>query len=150
MKLSDIPVKVEGTPRADGGLGGGVTALLHEILAKLEHFRATGEEDEIDLRSLPMTADDREALADALGRGEIEAVFDDPGGPSHVRETGIHGVWQIEHRDADDEIAASFIEITTIPALLITDRADVERGIATLRARLAAEPASGHTATGAS
>ncbi|HYW02604.1 MAG TPA: hydrogenase expression/formation C-terminal domain-containing protein [Gammaproteobacteria bacterium] len=139
MKLSDIGVRVEGGG-PPGGLGGGAVAILHEVLAMLERLLRTGEEAAIDLRSLPMAPGELDALAAALGQGEVDAVFDG-GGRSRVRETAVHGVWWVEHRDPDDEIIASFIEITTVPAILITDPADIRRGIDGLRRRLAQDAA---------
>ncbi len=139
MKLSDIGVQVE-KPGSEGGLAGASAAILQEILAMLERLLRAGEEGAIDLRSLPMAPRELDDLAAALGQGEVNAVFDG-GGRSRVRETGVHGVWWVEHRDPDDRIIASFIEITTVPAILITDPADIRRSIGGLRRRLAQDAA---------
>ncbi|HYW92993.1 MAG TPA: hydrogenase expression/formation C-terminal domain-containing protein [Gammaproteobacteria bacterium] len=139
MKLSDIGVRVE-VEGPEGGLGGGTVAILHEVLAMLERLLDAGEEGAIDLRSLPMAPAELDELSAALGEGELDAVFTG-GGRSRVRETGVHGVWWVEHRDPDDKIIASFIEITTVPAILITDPADIRRGIDGLHRRLAQDAA---------
>jgi len=134
MNLSEIPIRVEPN-LAEEGLGGGVKALLHEVLTMLERLVSTGTEGAVDLRSLPMTPDDWQGLYAALGEGGVDAVFES-NGRSRVRETAVPGVWWIEHRDADDNVVASFLEVTTVPPLLTTDLVDVRAGIPRLRAML--------------
>ena len=135
MNLSEIPIQVETHPPEEG-LGGGAKAILYEILTMLERLAETGTDGAVDLRSLPMQPDDWQNLAAALGEGDIDASFHDGAGRSRVRETGIHGVWWIEHRDPDDNVVASFIEVTTVPAILATDPADVRTGMQRLRQTL--------------
>lgn len=143
--LSDIPVRVEGPrPRiADpGGLGGGVQALLHEILVLLERLCDAGEAGAIDLGGMPMVPGDRERLAEVLGEGEVEAVVN-VGGMTRIRETGIAGVWWVEHRGADDEAVTEMIEVAQVPALLLSHRDDVAGSAEGLRQRLAAGNGAG-------
>lgn len=138
--LSDIPVRVETAapaPAADpGGLGGGVIAILHEVLALVEGLETGGTTGAIDLFSMPMIPGDRERLQEALGEGEITATFDSAG-VSTIRETGVAGVWWIEHRDPEDKIVADLIEVTTVPELLVSRPEEVRRGARQLRQRLA-------------
>lgn len=138
-RLSEIPVRVEGaappTP-PDRGLGGGVVAVLHEVAARLEALTQRGEPGSIDLATMPLAPADFDALRVALGEGEVAAEVD-ADGRSRVRETATHGVWWIAHRDADDNVLAEFIEITTVPAILRTAEADLTAGLERLRAHLA-------------
>jgi len=139
-KLSDIPVHVQGAasrPGDPGGLGGGVSALLHEIAVMLDRLHDSGEPGAIDLRSMPMVPGDRQRLQVALGEGEVEAVIRS-GGVTRIRETGIAGVWWIEHHGADDETVAEMIEVTQVPELLPSQKEDLQTGIQRLRQRLAA------------
>lgn len=137
--LSDIPVRVEAgaaAPAGDpGGLGGGVMAILHELLALLERLEADGTSGAVDLFSMPMVPGDRERLREALGEGELTATFDSAG-VSTIRETGVAGIWWIEHRDPEDKIVADLIEVTTVPELLVSQPAEVRRGARQLRQRL--------------
>jgi hydrogenase-1 operon protein HyaF len=139
-KLSDIPVYVQGVgsrPGDPGGLGGGVSALLHEIAVLLDRLHDSGEPGAIDLRSMPMVPGDRQRLQEALGDGEVEAVIRS-GGVTRIRETGIAGVWWIEYHGADDEMVAEMIEVAQVPELLPSQKEDLQTGIQRLRQRLAA------------
>jgi hydrogenase-1 operon protein HyaF len=131
MRLADIGVRIE-----SGGLGPGVTALLYEIADGVEHLASDGETGAIDLGSLPLSPVDREHLQRMLGTGEVEATLK-VDGLSHIRETGIPGVWWIEHRDARGGLIAELIEFTRIPEILCAAVEDLDRGAAVLRARVA-------------
>lgn len=131
LRLADIGVAVD-----RGGLGPGVTALLYEIADRVDRLAADGTTDAIDVASLPLNPVDRERLREALGAGEVTATFD-ADGVSQVRETGIAGVWWIEHRDARGQVIAELIEIAHIPEILGAAADDIGRGAAVLRARAA-------------
>ncbi len=132
LRLADIGVRVD----PGYGLGGGVTAVLHEIATRLERLADTGEFDIIDLRSLPLSPADRDRLQSVLGTGEVEATVKIDG-ESKVRETGIAGVWWIEHRDADGVVIADLLEIARVPEILNVAQDELGRGAAALRARIA-------------
>jgi hydrogenase-1 operon protein HyaF len=114
-------------------------SLLSEILEGLTSFCRTGEPSAIDLRSLPLTEDDRAALDAALGRGSVEAVVSS-GGDSDIWETGFSGVWWARHYDGNQRLVAERIEITAIPELLPSHGADILA--AAERLRLALTPAT--------
>lgn len=142
-RLAGIGVRVEpATPRdgavAHWGLGSGVLAILSEIADRLEQLAHDGTTATIDLRSLPMSPDDRLRLRDALGNGEIVASLH-ADGVSTMRETAIGGVWWIELCNEENEVQACFIEIAPVPSLLFSAAEDITRGAATLRTRLAAQ-----------
>ncbi len=152
-RLSQIPVTVEsgpvasGTPESQRGLGGGVTAVFHEIAAHLERLASAGEAGCVDLATMPLSHADYEQLRDALGEGEVDAqVFAD--GVSRVRETAVHGVWWIGHRDPEGNVLAESIEVTTMPRILRTDEADLAAGVERIRQRLAAYADHGSSAGG--
>jgi hydrogenase-1 operon protein HyaF len=115
-RLAGIPIRIEPAARVDG-LGGGVTAILHEIATLLERLASANEPAAIDLRSLPMSALDRTELKRALGEGEVRATLNAEG-LSTIQETRIPGVWWIEHRDSRDELVAELIEVTCLPEIL--------------------------------
>lgn len=112
-----------------------VPALLREIEALLTRLVGTGHSGRIDLRSLPLLPGDDERLADALGSGEVDAVIEALG-ETHVRETGVAGVWWVTHTNADGETVAAFIDITLMPDMLMTHADDARAGLAQLRSRL--------------
>ena len=137
VRLADIRVTLE----QGYGLGGGVHAVLAEVLRHLEQLAAGAAPHTIDLRSLPLNADDRARLAAALGDGEVSVTLE-LDGVSHVRETGATGVWWIEHRDARGDVIAEMLEIARIPEILDADPADIARSADALRERIRPAPAA--------
>ena len=137
-RLTDIPIRIEGPALpgaaldAAGGLGGGVIAILVELAALLERFAEDHEPAVIDLRSLPMSPQDRADLQRALGRGEVQATVD-ADGLSTVRETGVAGIWWVEHRDDQGELTAESLEVTRIPDFLATAPDEIAAGGRALR-----------------
>jgi hydrogenase-1 operon protein HyaF len=134
-RLSDIPIRIEPAPGAGGsggGLGGGVTAILSELVSLLERL-ATGQHcAAIDLRSLPMSAQDRVELRRALGEGEVQATLNAEG-ISNIRETQVPGVWWVEHHDRQGELMAELIEVTLMPQILMSALEEIAAGACALR-----------------
>ncbi len=117
-----------------------VETLLREIAALLANLAASGQAARIDLLSLPIGPAGRAALAERLGRGEVEAALD-AGGLSEIWETGFAGVWWVRHFGADDKLASEQIEIATIPAVLPSQPQDIDVAASRLAAGLAQPPA---------
>lgn len=99
-------------------------ALIWETLARLTQFAETGETATIDLGGLPMSKNDREALDDLLGRGEVSATIEVIG-RTEIWETQYSGVWRVRHFGMG-AIANDLIEITSCPKILFADRRDAE------------------------
>jgi hydrogenase-1 operon protein HyaF len=139
-RLTDIPVRVEPsarieTPAVVGGLGGGVAAILSELATLLERL-ANGETvSVVDLRSLPMSPQDRTELQRALGEGEVQATVNAEG-LSKIRETGVSGLWWVEHFDRHGELVAEMIEVTLVPQILASASDEIAAGARALRARI--------------
>jgi hydrogenase-1 operon protein HyaF len=155
-RLSDIPVRVEGSPTAgapappeaagcasaaseapgaSGGLAGGLSAILAELLSSLERLAATRLPTAIDLRSLPLSPQERAELQRALGEGEVQATVD-ASGVSTLRETGISGIWWVEHRDARGELIAELLEVAEVPQILSTASDELAAAARALREQI--------------
>jgi hydrogenase-1 operon protein HyaF len=140
-RLTDIPIRTEPraqveSPVSSGGLGGGVTAILFELVGHLERLAHEKTSATIDLRSLPMGPQDRAELQRALGEGEVRATVT-AGGLSNIRETHVPGIWWVEHRDGDGELIAELIEVTHVPEFLTSATDEIVCGARNLRAQLA-------------
>lgn len=133
--IKGIPIATEGALSATAVSHGNALPLLHEIEILLNDLVTTNKSASIDLRSLPMLPGDYEELRQVLGEGEVSATIDALG-PTRVRETAIHGVWWVTHRNADGEVTAEFIEVTCLPEILKTHPADARAAVETLRSRL--------------
>jgi hydrogenase-1 operon protein HyaF len=133
-RLTEIPIRIE-PPAPAGGLGGGVTAILSELVTLLERLADGAESAAIDLRSLPMSAQDRAELRRALGEGEVQATLNAEG-ISSIRETQVPGVWWLEHRDRDGEVIAELIEVTRMPPILMTASDEIAAGARALREQI--------------
>jgi len=127
-----------------------VLPLLHEIRHALLRLSANPGDDEpeggtaastervttvIDLRSLPLAPGEEEHIETLLGVGEVRAELDALG-PTIAQETRIPGVWVVTHRNASDEIVAKFIEVTRMPAILLSQDEDIRRGVDQLNEEL--------------
>ena len=144
-RLEDISIRVEAAASAElpvppdraaaGGLGGGIAALLSVLATLLEQLAQSDSPSAIDLRSLPMSPQDRAELERVLGEGEVRATVSAQG-LSTVRETGMSGIWWVEHRDAQGEPVAELLEVTRIPQILSSALDEVAAAAASLRAQL--------------
>lgn len=132
--LQNIGIEVRVEP--DGGLGGGVRAILYELAGMLETLLESGRGNAIDLRSLPFAPGEYEQLRAALGTGEVSAEVLALG-PTVIRETGIRGVWWVIHYNTSDQVLAEFLEVTRVPQLLKTEVDDIGEGLDLLHERLA-------------
>jgi hydrogenase-1 operon protein HyaF len=119
----------------DGQTTGMARSVLSEIGTLLERLARCGEENAIDLRSLPLTEADRAQLEALLGRGEVRAELE-VAGESEVWETAYPGAWWIRHRGAGGRIASEEIAICRIPAILVTHPVDIEAAAARIRDEL--------------
>jgi hydrogenase-1 operon protein HyaF len=133
-RLTDIGIRIE-APTRRGGLGGGVAAVLSELVGMLERVALGGDAATIDLRSLPMSPQDRIELQQTLGQGEVQATLSAEG-VSTLHETGVSGVWWVEHRDRHGELIAELIEVVAIPQILAASRDEMIAGGRALRERL--------------
>ncbi len=120
-------------------------SLIVEIADHLARLAATGEGAAIDLRSLPMTAADRDDLEGFLGRGEVAAELD-VAGKSHVWETRYAGVWWVRHLMADGRVATETIEIAPVPSLLAACAEDIATAARNLRHTLSERNGTGDAA----
>jgi len=133
-RLDDINVRVEGISWTTQN----TFPLLHEIRHALADFLTDGQETTIDLQRLPMGPADEARLFEILGRGEVEAQLNALGN-SLIRETGIPGVWLIEHFNADQQLVAKLIEVTAMPSILKSQPEDIRDGLVKLNERLATD-----------
>ena len=114
---------------------GNARPVLNEILAALEALIADGTTATIDLGAIPFAAGDERLLDEVLGKGEVVATLSVMG-QSHVEETGIPGVWRIDHFDENGETLSRFVEITYLPEILKSQPEDAQSGLRRLAARL--------------
>lgn len=135
--LEDIDIQVEGPASAPST--GNALPLLHEIRHALERLLEDGASTVIDLGAMPLAPQDERQLLDQLGTGEVEARLKVLGS-SVVRETGVGGVWLVEHANAAGEPIGRFIEVGFVPAILRSQPEDVRDGLDHIAHRLSQEP----------
>lgn len=114
-----------------------VRALLAEIAQLVDGLARNGGDARVDLRSPPLTPQERTELEEALGRGAVSARVN-AARKTDVRETHFPGVWWVTHHDEREAVVAEFIEVCAVPEILATPAEDIARGLAELRARMAA------------
>jgi len=144
-RLDKIPIRIEGRalpggpvpsddPAQSGGLGNGVSAILAELATLLEQLAESQIPAAIDLRSLPMSPQDRDELKRVLGDGEVQATVN-ADGLSSIRETSFSGVWWVTHCDAQGKLIAELLEVTRVPEMLASASDEIAAAARTLRQR---------------
>lgn len=126
-------MRVEGTLK-DAFRTENLVPLLHEVAAALRQLSETGAGTTIDLSAMPFSAQDEADLRANLGEGEVSAVVN-AFGPTQVRETGLPGVWLVEHQDGDGRRLAMHLEVTRVPSILVTPNEDIVDGLKAFEAR---------------
>ena len=114
---------------------GNALPLLHEIKQALAQLLDAGTEHVIDLGAIPFGPGDERIFEEILGDGEVNATLSIMG-KSEVRETGVPGVWRVDHFDEKGDLQSRFIEVTFMPDILKTQREDAVQGLETLTQRL--------------
>lgn len=109
--------------------------ILFEIRHALARLIDEGQETMIDLRGMPMSSGEEKRIEAFLGVGEVRAMIDTLG-PSEVCETAIPGVWFVRHRNTEQELIGTFIEITYVPSILKSQIEDIQDGLTRLDERL--------------
>lgn len=116
-----------------------VSELLRVLLSELRDMVIalveTGASNFLDLKSLPLTPNDLEQLRLILGKGEVEAIITALG-PTHVSETLIPGVWWVTHKNSNDEVINEFIEVTSLPEILLTQHEELWHSADVMEGRL--------------
>ncbi|MGB0723625.1 MAG: hydrogenase expression/formation C-terminal domain-containing protein [Gammaproteobacteria bacterium] len=130
-------VAVEFLPQGTDGTvpSGNVEPLLHEIVHALEALARDGATAIIDLEAMPLAPGEADRIRAVLGEGEVRCTLSALG-ESSVAETGIPGVWWIEHHNAEGILMSRFIEVTRIPSILLTAPEDLTEAATVLRARM--------------
>jgi hydrogenase-1 operon protein HyaF len=121
---------------------GNVPLLLNELRHALERLLADGTPHAIDVRAIPLAPGEEQRLLGALGEGELVAQLEAQG-RSEIRESAYPGIWCITHYDAAGSVVGRFIEVTFMPALLASQRPDVELGLARLSRALGQSDGAG-------
>ena len=145
-RLAEIAIRIEGpalpggpAPSADparsGGLGNGVLAILAELATLLEQLVESQTPAAIDLRSLPMSPQDRTELERVLGDGEVQATVK-ADGLSSIRETRFSGIWWVTHCNAQGESIAELLEVTRVPEMLASAPDEIAAAAHALRERM--------------
>lgn len=137
--LDEIPIRVE----TGEGLARNALPVLHELRHALRRLIETGETTVIDLHAMPFGPGDEEQLLAALGTGEVSARLTALG-ESRIAEASYPGVWIVDHYNTHGQRIAYHIEVTSVPAVLVTQPEDMADGLERLEAALAepAEPES--------
>ena len=108
-----------------------VAPLLHEVKHALARLIKNNEMAVIDLRSIPLAPGEEEKILNALGQGEVQSQLNALG-LSEIIETQYAGVWLITHYNDENDIIGRFIEVTTMPDILRSQKEDVIEALSRL------------------
>ncbi len=136
QKLQDIAVRVEAREGADPAIDhSNAIPVMHEVLHALRRLKERGEVTTIDLKSMPFSPAEEEALLRFLGCGEVSIELQSLG-KSHICETFYPGVWLIDHSNAAGERIALSIEVNRIPEIVKSQPEDISDGVSRLEQQL--------------
>ncbi len=110
-------------------------AVLAEVASLLGVLSETGDHGVIDLRGLPLSAEDLATIEDRLGEGEVFAEIS-ASGKSSVKETAYSGVWRIRHFSSSGAAIADQIVIGRVPEILMAHVDDIRDSAVRLRLAL--------------
>ena len=110
-------------------------AVLAEVASLLAALSATGEPGVIDLRGLPLSAEDLASIEDRLGEGEVHAEIS-ASGKSSIKETAYSGVWRVRHFSSSGAAIADQIVIGRVPEILMAHVDDIRDSAVRLRLAL--------------
>ncbi len=126
--LADIPVRIARHAAPDTAPSPQVGALLQELHALITALQTTEKGGTIDIRSYPLSPQDREQLYLILGEGEVSARIDALG-PSEIQETRIPGIWRVTHYNEHRSMLTEHVVVTRIPDILMTDPRDLSSSL---------------------
>ncbi len=131
-QLNGMQLAVEVTEPATGM----AQAVLRELAEHLAALAEHGHSHQIDLTSLPMSSGDKQQLATALGRGEVDITLNTMG-MSQIYETAYGGIWWVKHYSVDEQLLAELIEVAMIPQIINSQPADIEMAANALQQMIA-------------
>lgn len=134
-EYQQIPVTILDDTQPSGVVSEFVQALLQELMDMVIALVETGASNFLDLKSLPMAPGELEQLQEILGRGEVEATVTALG-PTHIVETAIPGVWWVTHKNNSEEVISEFIEVTSLPEILLTQHEELYNSVDIMKGRL--------------
>ncbi len=121
--MSEVTTPVTGAMQFNIQIGDELTQnvkpLLHEIKHALNKLIETGQTSIIDLRSIPLAVGEEEKILNTLSQGEVTAQLNALG-LSEIIETQYAGVWIVTHYNNENHIISRFIEVTTMPEILLS------------------------------
>lgn len=112
-----------------------VLPLLHEVKHALGKLIDNGESTVIDLRSIPLAPGEETRILQSLGEGEVHVELDTLG-KSEIYETHYSGVWVVTHHNEQEATIGRFIEVTTMPEILFSQKEDMADSLSNLADKL--------------
>ena len=134
-EFRQIPIEDLPDAEEDFTLSEDLQAVLQLLMDMVISLVETGASNFIDLKSASLAHDDHEKLKLILGEGEVEAIITALG-PTHVVETLIPGVWWVTHKNSNDEVISEFIEVTSLPEILLTHHEELWHSVDVMEGRL--------------
>lgn len=112
-----------------------VKAILNEICGALNRFAATGEEWTIFVNKMSLTFDDRQAIHDFLGKGDVRINLQSVE-RAEWQESSIAGIWYGVFYDHNDKPVLETIEVCSFPKVAAAQTEDIKNNIKILQEQL--------------
>ena len=122
MDNNQLPVKVK--------------AVLIEIKEALFRFQETGQPWTLFIDKMALAFEERKAIRDFLGQGDVTVNFKDEYEPVEWLESGVAGVWYGVFYNASGKPILETIEVSAFPELAAAQHDDTATGIQAIAAKL--------------
>lgn len=130
-----IPASELPDTEEDFSISGPLMVALRELMDMVISLVETGATNFLDIKSLPLSPGDLEKLRTVLGEGEVEVIVNALG-PTHIHETSVPGVWWVTHKNSNEEVISEFIEVTSLPEILLTQHEELWHSADVMEGRL--------------
>ncbi|MDD4601319.1 hypothetical protein SDC9_08929 [bioreactor metagenome] len=110
--------------------------VLIEIKEALSRFLETGQPWTIFIDKMALDFEERKAIRDILGQGNITVNFKDEAEPVEWLESGVAGVWYGVFYNASGNPILETIEVSAFPELAAAQHDDTVKGIEAITAKI--------------
>ncbi|BBB92749.1 MAG TPA: hydrogenase expression/formation C-terminal domain-containing protein [Methylomusa anaerophila] len=112
-------------------------AVLVEIAAALERLlNENGEDHTIFIDKMGLTQEERQAIKNLLGTGDVRIHFEGTAEPAEWLESGIAGVWFGVYYDPNRRPLLETIEICRFPQVAAAQKSDISAARERLKTNL--------------
>ena len=110
-----------------------ISTILAELHSALLRFLQTGETYTIFINKMGLSQQDREALHEHLGQGNVRIKLENTDEPAEWLESSISGIWLGVFYDHQGNPVLETVEVAAFPPVAGAQQSDMQQGAAQLK-----------------